>query len=100
MGSSPSAYGTFGQGGNIAEWNESAYDGLNDSPSENRVVRGGYWAWEQSHMRSSGRQSYHDSVNLDSEIIGFRVASVIPEPTTFTLLGLGSLALVMVRRKR
>jgi hypothetical protein len=28
------------------------------------------------------------------------VVTIIPEPTTFTLLGLGSLALVMVRRRK
>ena len=36
-----SAYGTMEQNGNVREWNESAYDGINNSSSENRAWRGG-----------------------------------------------------------
>ncbi|MCX6980800.1 MAG: SUMF1/EgtB/PvdO family nonheme iron enzyme [Verrucomicrobia bacterium] len=38
-----SAYGTMGQNGNVWEWNESAFDGINDSSSEIRAIRGGIW---------------------------------------------------------
>ena len=38
-----SPYGTMGQGGNVFEWNESAFDGTNSLSSENRAVRGGAW---------------------------------------------------------
>ncbi len=36
-----SAYGTMGQNGNVWEWQESAYDGINNSSSEDRAFRGG-----------------------------------------------------------
>src|SRR5687767_7425263 len=35
-----SSYGTWGQTGNIFEWQEGAFDGGNDSPSEARAGRG------------------------------------------------------------
>ena len=38
-----SAYGTMGQGGNVWEWNETAYDGTNNTAGENRELRGGSW---------------------------------------------------------
>ena len=38
-----SSYGTMGQGGNVWQWQESAFDGVNDSTTEDRVARGGDW---------------------------------------------------------
>ena len=38
-----SQYGTFGQGGNVEEWEESAGDRVNDSANESRGIRGGGW---------------------------------------------------------
>jgi hypothetical protein len=95
-GSSASAYGTYGQGGNVQEWNESAWDGVNDSTSEERGFRGGLWYFTEIPLRSSTRDSFYPS--NEDVWVGFRLASV-PEPTTFSLLGLGSLALVMARRR-
>jgi formylglycine-generating enzyme required for sulfatase activity len=91
-----SAYGTRGQGGNVFEWNESAYDGLNDSSSEPRVARGGDWNYGESNLRSSRRDIMDASNSFD--FLGFRVASV-PEPSAalLTFFGLGTLAL---RRRR
>jgi len=37
-----SGYGTRGQNGNVREWQESAFDGINNSSSEPRAFRGGY----------------------------------------------------------
>ena len=50
-----SAYGTMGQNGNVWEWNESAFDGINDSSSENRAIRGGGWLNAENFLRSSYR---------------------------------------------
>ncbi len=36
-----SPYGTYGQGGNAWEWEETAKDYVNDSPTEGRVIQGG-----------------------------------------------------------
>ncbi len=62
-----SSYGTMGQGGNVWEWNESAWDGLNDLSSENRAIRGGTWGnpetllalLEPRHRRPALRAQAH-----------------------------------------
>ncbi len=38
-----SPYGTMGQNGNVWEWSESGFTAPNDSSSEDRARRGGYW---------------------------------------------------------
>lgn len=93
-----SPYGTMGQGGNVWEWSESAFDGTNDSSSENRAFRGGNWNWPEYAFPSSNRISADPTyVYLD---VGFRVASV-PEPSTCALLLVaGAGAIWWVRRRR
>jgi formylglycine-generating enzyme len=92
-----SAYGTMGQNGNVWEWNESAYDGLNNSSSANRLIRGGYWGSYESRLRSSFRDFYSPT---DSEnVVGFRVASV-PEPTSTVLMTSAGLLAIARRRRR
>jgi hypothetical protein len=91
-----SAYGTRGQGGNVWEWQESAFDGVNDSPSENRAYRDGSWVSPEISMRSTERLSITSGEYLD---VGFRVASVVPEPTSVALLGLGAVLFVTRRRR-
>ena len=71
-----SPYGTRGQDGNAAEWQESAFDGLNNSPSESRAIRGGVWSFSEFFLRSS-HSSDHDPSSSDG-IFGFRVASAAP----------------------
>lgn len=86
-----SPYGTMGQGGNIWEWNETAFDGTNSSTSETRVGRGGSWVDTEDFLRSSYRADGDPLVELGGS--GFRVASV-PEPSTYALLamtGVGAL---------
>jgi hypothetical protein len=91
-----SAYGTMGQGGNVFEWQESAFDGINNLPSENRAFRGGSWFDAEIVLRSSLRGLGSPSAsNLD---IGFRVASV-PEPSS-TVLMIGSGLVFLARRRR
>jgi phosphoglycolate phosphatase-like HAD superfamily hydrolase len=74
-----SAYGTMGQNGNMWGFQESAFDGVNDVSSENRVRRGGYWNGGVELLRSSKR-TIVDAGNT-SNGVGFRVASV-PEPSS------------------
>lgn len=90
-----SPYGTRGQDGNVSEWEESAWDGSNDSPTEDRSMVGGGWAGDESQLRPTGSLSFGPlSWN---EGIGFRVASV-PEPSCAVLMmGPG---LMLVRRRR
>jgi formylglycine-generating enzyme required for sulfatase activity len=77
-----SPYGTMGQGGNLSELIESAYDSNNDSPSELRVFRGGSWGSADGppHMlRSSNNNPV--STSGESPLVGLRVASfVAPAP--------------------
>ena len=95
-----SSYGTMGQGGNVFEWNESAFDGLNSSSSEGRAIRGGYWLDPEGSLRSSGRGYGDGDPTIELDVIGFRVASV-PEPSTYALLLMaGAGALWFARRRR
>ncbi len=91
-----SHYGTMGQNGNVNEWMETAYDGTNDSPSENRVIRGGHYVFGEGNLRSESRVS--TARTTEGNLLGFRVASV-PEPTT-TLLLLGSGWMWLLKRRR
>ena len=91
-----SPYGTRGQDGNALEWQESALDGINDSPSEPRPVRGGYWNALEVELRSSRHYNFGTAEN---GAVGFRVASVVPEPSS-TLLLLGSGWMCLLKRRR
>jgi formylglycine-generating enzyme required for sulfatase activity len=92
-----SPYGTMGQGGNVWDWTESALDGTNSSPSEDRARRGGSWGNLVNDLRSSTR--YYWAPSLDSSQIGFRVASV-PEPSTYVLVLLGAGAVYLWKRRK
>jgi len=93
-----SSYGTMGQNGNVWEWAESALDGINDSSSENRAIRGGNWLNSEGSLRSSFRVSYLPPTH-SYDSFGFRVASV-PEPTgTVLMISAGLLALARRRRR-
>ncbi len=79
---SASPYGTFDQGGNVWEWNETINSGQ-------RVIRGGDFSQGSHETLVDVRQ------NLDPgneyAYLGFRVASV-PEPGSITLLVCGAIA--------
>ena len=91
-----SPYGTFGQNGNVFEWEESAFDGVNDSSTENRVARGGAWVASDDVLRASSRGTGVPAAEFNA--IGFRVAS-IPEPScTMLMLSAGLAGLLGKRR--
>jgi formylglycine-generating enzyme required for sulfatase activity len=91
-----SAYGTMGQGGNVLEWMETAYDGTNNTAGETRELRGAFWALESLYLDASSRSG--DGPSRASATLGFRVASV-PEPSTGLLVVLGLSGLLLRRRK-
>jgi len=89
-GGAPSSYGTFDQGGNVQEWNDSV------SGDAGRGGRGGAWdlyggllanAWSGANFASD-----------ENGDLGFRVASV-PEPTSVVLTVFAS-GMLLIRRKR
>ena len=91
-----SAHGTMGQGGNVWEWNETAFDGINNIAGENRELRGGSWSNDSNSMDASIR--INDDPTYEHADYGFRVASV-PEPSTGLLVLLGLSGLLLKRRK-
>ena len=89
---SVSPYGTFDQGGNVWEWNETAQSSLW------RGVRGGSSAGSAATLHAGCRG--YDYLSSESGFLGFRVAS-IPEPASASLmLCLGAVAAMLSRRLR
>jgi len=91
---SESPYGTFDQGGNVWEWNES----IEYVPQFGlyRGLRGGSFDGEYAALRAAS--SDLNAASGGRAGLGFRVA-VIPEPGTVALLGLGMLAVLRRRWK-
>jgi len=92
-----SPYGTMGQGGNVREWTDTAYDESNDIVGEKMESRGG--TWESSDYRVSASYRDRDPADFAWGYLGFRVA-MIPEPSSLSLLFLGGVAVVMGRRRK
>ena len=92
-----SPYGTMGQGGNVREWTDTAYDESNDIAGEKMESRGG--TWESSDYRTSASYRDRDPAYFEWGYLGFRVASV-PEPSSLSLLALGGVVVALCRRKR
>jgi formylglycine-generating enzyme required for sulfatase activity len=88
--SSPSAYGTFDQGGDVFQWNESIVNSV-------RGVRGGSFDGQVVGLESGTRLSTGPS--NDGPTIGFRVAEV-PEPNSICIVMLAGSALLRRRSRR
>ncbi len=93
-----SPYGTMAQGGNVAEWEESEGDLVNNSSLSPRGIRGG--AWNDIVLSLDASVRINSALPFTSYAnVGFRVASrLVPEPSTL-LLALFCLTPALCRRK-
>jgi formylglycine-generating enzyme required for sulfatase activity len=89
-GLSDSPYGTYDQGGNVWEWNEQIVSG------SIRGIRGGSWVVGASNLAASDPSSNGAANELS--VVGFRVASLVPEPGP-GLLGMTAVLSLALRRK-
>ncbi len=89
---SDSPYGTFDQGGNVAEWNETIWP-----PGSYRGVCGGSF-WEPDYILGVDFGLY-GLPTYESYATGFRVA-IVPEPASIGMLGLGVVGILWVRRAK
>ena len=91
---SASPYGTFDQGGNVWEWDES----LAGPDGERRGVRGSQFRETYDHhLHAEDRGNFLPTEERPG--IGFRVAC-IPEPGSITLLVCGAMFGLIWRRRR
>jgi hypothetical protein len=92
---SASPYGTFDQGGNGGEINETIFvDNFADVSAGNR---GGSAYGVPDYLAARWRDTVDPSVDY---IAGFRVASLIPEPGTGVLVIAGLIGLAMRSKAR
>jgi len=90
-GLSDSPYGTYDQGGNVWEWNEEIVS------VSSRGFRGGSWGNGVGILAASIASEFDPS--YEGSGVGFRVASLVPEPGT-SLLAMTSFACLAALRRR
>jgi formylglycine-generating enzyme required for sulfatase activity len=89
---SPGPYGTYDQGGDVWQWEETAID------NSSRETRGGSYAGGYAGLESS--LAVDSPPALSDSSVGFRVAYV-PEPTTAAMLIAAALTgFFLVKRRR
>lgn len=87
---SDSYYGAYDLGGNVVEWNEAII-------SSDRGLRGGSWDNTENLLRASVRAIATPA--SEGDVIGFRLASAVPEPSRLMLTLAGACSLLLRRRR-
>jgi formylglycine-generating enzyme required for sulfatase activity len=90
-----SSFGVADMGGNVVEWNESL---ANPIQGPQRVTRGGDFMSPASDMASASQGGYLPTA--EASFIGFRVAYIIPEPSTLMLILFGLPAVFVAGARR
>lgn len=80
-----SPYGTAGQGGNVREWEETAFDRVNDVATDQRRTPGGSWGDISTSFEATNTLG-GVTPQFQGNFLGLRIASVVPEPSSFLLL--------------
>jgi len=82
---SASFYGTFGQSGNVSQWND-----LDGAAGLSRGLRGGDW-FDSNPTSLSSSDRFSDFPSAEYNSVGFRLASpvVVPEPSTWVMGAVG-----------
>lgn len=94
-----SPYGTLGQGGNVREWEETAFDRINSSAVEQRGLRGGSWG-DGETLLAAWNRGVGIGPAFEGNFVGLRVASIIPEPSSLFLMVIGLAVLAGPRNRR
>jgi formylglycine-generating enzyme len=89
-----SPYGTGGQGGNVDEWDETAFDRVNNVANEGRATLGGSWGTDASDLLAS-QTGIGIQPSSEWNNIGIRVASIVPEPSTLAISATAFVAIVL-----
>jgi formylglycine-generating enzyme len=83
--------GALNMMGNVLEWNEAI-------SGSSRGLRGGSYLNVEDYLRASSR--YGGDPSYEFLNAGVRVASIIPEPASATMLLMGAVGLLLWRRRR
>ncbi len=86
-----SPFGTLGQGGNVFEWDETAFDRNNNLPKEQRRISGGSWQSQEFVFQASNTLG-GTAPEFEGLSVGLRIAREIPEPGSSLLILVGIFA--------
>jgi formylglycine-generating enzyme len=91
-----SPYGTVAQGGNVSEWNETTFQPSGHIPELSaRAIRGSDWGQFSNELSSTHGNEFIPTIAFAHT--GFRVASIVPEPNSFSLLLFGLVSVLAMR---